>query len=81
MITADTPCLPDVVVKKKFPLLSLFRYLFNMVSRYMTRSTCGNILCNTLTGDLSVVSGNQTSFGLCHDSVNSLHSVKAIQRK
>ena len=71
MVTRDIPHLTihiflDVVVEMKFLLLSLVWYLFNVVSdnRYLTRGTNRN--------------GNQTIFGLFHDSLN---LVKTIQRK
>ena len=61
MVTRDSPYLiTDIflqaVVKKKFPLLSLVRDLFKVVSgnRYVTRGSNGNILSITLTGNESV---------------------------
>ena len=85
MFTIDTPYLITyiflhVAVKKKFPILSLVRYLFKVVSgyRYVTRGSSGNILSITLTGSVPVATySNQTSFGFCHGSLNSLSSVKA----
>ena len=47
-LTVDT--LPDVVVKKKFSLLSLDWYLFRGVSgnRNLPRHSNGNVLCITM---------------------------------
>ena len=86
MVTRDSPYLTTdiflhTVEKKKFPLLSLVRYLFKVVSgnRYVTRGSNGNTVSITMTGcQMGTTSGNQTSFGFCHDSLNSLNSVKAI---
>ena len=61
MVIEDTPYLIidtflNVVVKKKFPLLSLGWYLFSVVSgnRYLPRGSNGNALCITSTGNIFV---------------------------
>ena len=61
MATRDTSYLTidiflDVVVRKKFPLLYLVWYLYNVVSgnRYPTRGSNGDALSTTTTGNVSV---------------------------
>ena len=61
MVTRDTPYLAtdiflDVVVKVKSLLLSVVRYLFNLVSgkRYLIRDSNRNILSNIMTDNVSV---------------------------
>ena len=61
MVTRNTPYLTtdiflDVVVKKKFLLLSPVRYLFKVVSgnRHLTKGNNGNMLNITITGNVSV---------------------------
>ena len=63
MITRDTPYLttetfPDVVVKKKFPLLSLGWYPFRVVSHneYLTRGSYGNAHSITINGNVYAAS-------------------------
>ena len=82
MVTRDSPYLTTdhTVVKKKFPLLSLVCYLFNVMNdnRHKTRGSSGNALSAIplVMYLLSLVT--RPFFGLCHDSLNSLNSVKAI---
>ena len=89
MATRGSPYLtidkfPHAVVNKKFPLLSVVWYLFNVLSGngHQTRGSNGNALIITTTGNVFVTTfGNQTIFGLCHASLNLLNSMKAIYRK
>ena len=70
----------DVVVKKKFLLLSLGWYLLCVVSgnRYLFSDSCENTLSGTITGNVGITSGNHTNFVFCHDLLNLLISVKLI---
>ena len=61
MVTRDSPYLTidiflHLVVKKKFPLLSLVWWLVNVVSnnRHLTRGSNGNVLSITTTGNALV---------------------------
>ena len=69
----------DVVVKENFPLLSVGWWLFRVVSdnRYLPRgSNAIHILLLALVMYLfpdGNTSGNHTTFGFCHDSLNSLN--------
>ena len=76
------------MVKKNFPLLFLVWYLFKVVSgkRHQTRGINGKALCTLATGNILVASWVpylviRPIFGLCHDSLNFLNSVKAIEIK
>ena len=80
-LTKDT--FLDVVERKNFPLLSVGWYLFTLLSvgwylfrvvsgnRYLPRCSNENVLYITSTGNVFVASGNHTTFGFCHDSLNS----------
>ena len=61
----------DIVVKQNFPLLSVGWYLFRVVSgsKYLPRDSIENAPYITSTG-------NHTTFGFCHDSLDSANSVK-----
>ena len=73
------------VVEKIFPPLPVDWYLFQVVTgiRYLPRGSNENALFITSTGSVSVSRWvnnfcNHTTFGFCHDSLNSLNSGKVI---
>ena len=78
-LTIDT--FLDVVVKNDFPLLCVGWYLFRVVTgnRYLPRGSNKNALYITSVSNISGnTSGNHTTFGFSHDSLNSLNSGKVI---
>ena len=61
MITRNTPCLvivifSDEVVKMKYLIIFLERYLLNVVigNRYQPRGSKENVLSNTITGNVTM---------------------------
>ena len=66
----------DVVVKENVPLLFVGWYLFTVVSgsKYLPIDSIENALYMTSTG-------NHTTFGFCHDSLNSANLVKFTSEK
>ena len=72
----------DEIVKIKFLLVCLDRYLFSMVTgnRYLPIGSKENVLSNTIIANVTFVqigraSSNCTIFGFCYDSMNSLNSM------
>ena len=93
MVARNTPHLTrdtflDVVVKMIFPLLSLGRYLLTVLTTvnyngYLTRDSNENAHSITTNCNVSVASwviplATIPLFRFCHDSLNSLNSVKFI---